>query len=154
MKPRQVLIDLGNNMFTFIDENNQLVQIYYKITTQEEPLPTITDLVEDNLFVDAVTREIAHKKTRTLNEIIWNKLTNVDLNHVKKRQLRDLLHKFSDIFKATPGLTNLHTHEIKMNVEKPFIKKSYPVPFAQREAVEDKFAEMEYLGVIKRATSP
>lgn len=53
-----------------------------------------------------------------------------------------VLLKFKNVFSKRPGLTQKYTHWIQFHDETSFVKRSYLVPQAMREAVERTLQEM------------
>lgn len=87
------------------------------------------------------------------DELIRKRVEESDLNPEQKVQLYRLLTKFQELFSDQPGLTHLYTHEMIMKDEDPVMKRSYPVPYTLRPAVENKLREMEEMGIIERSVS-
>lgn len=87
-------------------------------------------------------------------ELIRRKVSDADLDPEEKEQLYGLMIRYQDLFSDVPGLTHLYEHEMKMKDQEPINKRSYPVPFTLRPAVEAKLREMEQMGIIERCTSP
>lgn len=113
----------------------------------EEQQMTITPADEDELYDScAIMKE-------SKEELIRRKVSEADLEPEQKQQLYNLLKKFQSIFSEVPGLTHLYTHEMVMKDEEPIFKRSYPVPYALRPAVEAKLKEMEQMGIIERSVS-
>lgn len=81
-------------------------------------------------------------------------VSSLELGPDHKALLLPVLQKNKEVFTQKLGLTNKYTHEIKMADETPFVKRSYPIPFAHREQVKEKIEELEQLGVIKREATP
>lgn len=71
------------------------------------------------------------------------------LDTENKQKLNELIQKFTDVFSETPGRTGLYEHEILMRDNEPFVKNSYPVPFAYRDEVRKQVKEMIDLDIIK-----
>lgn len=87
-------------------------------------------------------------------ELIGKKVEEADLHPTQKEELYNLMLQYQDLFSDIPGLTHLYMHEMKMKDQEPITRRSYPVPFSLRPAVEVKLREMEQLGIIERSTSP
>lgn len=86
--------------------------------------------------------------------LVQEKIRSCILGNREKNKLESMLREYGHVFSERPGLTNRYKHEIKMIDATPFFKKSYPVPFALRELVEEKLEEMVEMGVIERTSSP
>ena len=98
-------------------------------------------------FIKATNREINQNEIHT-------KISDLLINSEQKQELLKLLSEFTCLFKDTPGLTDLYSHKINMKTEQPFVRRSYPIPFALRPAVDLEIEKMEKLGVIERSASP
>lgn len=68
--------------------------------------------------------------------------------------LKLILHKYKKVFTNKLGRANCYHHKIIMLPHTPLIKRSYPVPYAYRSAMEKTLLEMEGMGVISRAPTP
>lgn len=77
-----------------------------------------------------------------------------DLDKEEKRKLDSLLDKYKCLFSSKLGRANCYEHDIKMEPHVPIIKRTYPVPYAYREKVEEKLKEMEEQGIITRSATP
>ena len=75
------------------------------------------------------------------------------LNERQISQVRELLHTHRTLFSNKPGLTRLYEHVITPIMQKPFVKRSYPVPLKHRAAVEKEIEDMMKLGIIERSSS-
>ncbi|KAJ2937346.1 hypothetical protein O0L34_g19229 [Tuta absoluta] len=71
-----------------------------------------------------------------------------------KTRLVKLLKKFGKLFSTKLGRCNCYEHEIIMLDNTPIVKRSYPVPYAYTEKMEQKLKEMEEMGIITRASTP
>lgn len=67
-----------------------------------------------------------------------------------RERLYELLCEYKDLFSPNPGLTNKYTHVIQLHDYTPFVRKTYPIPFSLRDAVDAEINRMLALGVIKR----
>lgn len=116
------------------------------------------EFTKENTTIEPEETEIQilqfDQKLPNYHEIIDSKVQECKLQDEDKQKLRKLLLSFTDIFSEKPGLTPLYQHEIKLIDRKPFVRKSYPVPFALRPQVEKKLEEMVKEGIIERTSSP
>lgn len=78
----------------------------------------------------------------------------VSLSAEQLNQLKQLLNKYSSLFTKRLGRANCYEHDIKMYDHVPFIKRSYPIPYAYRAKMEDKLKEMLEMGIISRGSTP
>ena len=56
-----------------------------------------------------------------------------DLSEEEKKQLKDLLREYQDIFSDLPQVTNIIEHKGVTKTEEPIYKRSYPIPYALRQ---------------------
>lgn len=73
------------------------------------------------------------------------------LNTTQKTEIGNLLITNRELFSNKPGLTDVYVHKIEMAYPQAFVQKTYPVPFAHREAVRKQIEKMVEWGVIERA---
>lgn len=66
----------------------------------------------------------------------------------------ELLSKYRHLFSDRPGCVMHYEHVIKPKTDKPFVRRSYPVPLSKRAAVERELKEMLDAGIIERSSSP
>jgi transposase InsO family protein len=78
------------------------------------------------------------------------------LNEEQKRELRELLAEFKDVFDTIqPGSAKGVTHEIEVEEgTKPIYRKPYTMPFSKKEIVRDEVSKMLEEGVIRPSKSP
>lgn len=75
------------------------------------------------------------------------------LTDVQKGKVIDLLLTYENVFSNEPGCTNIYSHSIKLSNKKTVVRKSYPVAFNLRPAVNKKLKEMFDLGIIEYSDS-
>ena len=76
-----------------------------------------------------------------------------EVNSEEKISVKNLLLKHKNIFPDTPGCTHVYEHVIRPTVEKPYVKKSYPVPLHQQPAVDREIKKMLEQNIIERSCS-
>ena len=76
------------------------------------------------------------------------------LNASRKEIFMKVVYKFKELFSNKPGCAKGYVHKIKLIKSNPTINRTYPVPFALRDAVSKCICEMVDSGVIERAVSP
>ena len=76
-----------------------------------------------------------------------------ELTYAQKKQVRDLLEEFQDIFSEKPGTTDLIEHEIEVNDPRPVRVGQYPIPFAKQPVVEKEVESMLKAGIIEKTKS-
>ena len=64
-------------------------------------------------------------------------------------QIRELLCEFSDVFSSNPGLTDLVEHKVELECDRPVRCKTYSVPFALQDVVEQEIEQMLEMGIIE-----
>jgi hypothetical protein len=60
------------------------------------------------------------------------------------------LIKFRSLFSLTPNRIHGFLHRIKLFDETPFVQKSYPIPFAYRNQVQEEIDKMVKAGIIRK----
>lgn len=81
-----------------------------------------------------------------------NEITSIDER--SKQKLRKILSENSAIFKDVPGRIIGYEHKISVTDSTPFYQKSYPVPLALREKVDEEIQHMVNCNVIERSCGP
>jgi len=76
------------------------------------------------------------------------------ISHTDKTQLLNLLSEYHSIFSNRPGCNRLYTCSFNVVKDEPFKVHPYPIPFAQRPAVEQELNRMLEWGVIERSSAP
>ncbi|XP_046422345.1 uncharacterized protein LOC124180641 [Neodiprion fabricii] len=66
----------------------------------------------------------------------------------------NLILHHKEHFSEKPGCTNIYEHKIRLINDKPFIRRSYPIPIALKSAVDLEIREMLRSGIIERSISP
>jgi len=79
---------------------------------------------------------------------------NNNISTGQKRRLTILLQEYKTIFSDRPGRVENFVCELKVKENEPFVRKSYPVPYAKRKAVQDEIDRMLRFGVIGESSSP
>ncbi|KAI5633930.1 integrase core domain-containing protein [Phthorimaea operculella] len=78
----------------------------------------------------------------------------IPLQNPELDKLKQVLTQHKEVFTKRLGRANCYEHEIKMSEHIPFIKRTYPIPYAYRKKMEDKLSEMMEMGIISRASTP
>lgn len=68
--------------------------------------------------------------------------------------LEKLLCQYEHLFSDEVGCAKIYEHSIKLATNKPFVKRSYPIPLKYREAVDLELQNMLRERVIERSNSP
>ena len=98
------------------------------------------------------------KQARLENESIEEQIVRYvnDLDEISTDEclaMKQLLLKHKSLFSEEPGCTHMYNHVITPIIEKPHVRKSYPVPLYQQAAVELEIEKMLQLGIIERLCS-
>ncbi|PZC76249.1 hypothetical protein B5X24_HaOG204855 [Helicoverpa armigera] len=134
------------------DSNSIEKNITSNISSETERPTSSSDKVGiEVVTLDTNVVEICYESEQNINELISGLQATVDFS---LDGLRDLLIKNKRVFSVHPGRTDKYLHVIKMRDEEPFVKRSYPIPFAYRSKVEEKLKELLTLGIIKREETP
>ena len=76
------------------------------------------------------------------------------LSASQKRDMKNLVFQYRDVFTDKPGTTNLAEHKIEMVTDDPVRVKPYPIPYSLREELKQDVEQMLDMGVIKKSDSP
>ena len=68
-------------------------------------------------------------------------------------RMRKLLTEFGDVFRSSLGKTNLATHKILLNDETPCVSRSYRIPEALKQPLEDELNRLLEAGVLRECSS-
>ena len=77
-----------------------------------------------------------------------------DLTEVQRRQVRNLLHEYSDVFSGKPNLTNVAMHKIDTGDSPPIRCSPYKIPQKLEEEVNKEIEKMLGMDIIRPSTSP
>lgn len=112
----------------------------------------------ENAISEATTQDSqppSEETSQAIEELFQRSCEGLDVD--QKRQLRDLLNCFADIFAAKDKdctHTNLVQHEIDTGEATPIRLRPRRLPFAKRAAAEKQIQEMLEAGVIEPSSSP
>lgn len=76
-----------------------------------------------------------------------------DLSFEERVIVREMFIKNRTVFSDKPGLLKGFEHKIRIIKEKPFVRRSQPVPLHQRSELDEEIRKMERMGIIRRANS-
>ena len=155
-RPCIIGIDLLDEFRSQIDLDNKIISFPLL-----EGKPSIRIMNEE-------TTKPPKKETRIINSIsklgnnvevskeeIRTKIQETNLiNSNEKKQLEDLLWKHKAVFRKTPGRLTTYQHRLLVKENQAFIGKSYPVPIAYRDKVDQEIKRMLEMGIIQRSSSP
>ncbi|XP_037790572.1 uncharacterized protein LOC119585923 [Penaeus monodon] len=83
-----------------------------------------------------------------------NVRVNEELSAEQKRDVANVLSKFSAVFTDVPGRTDVIAHTINLTSNRPVNTKQYPIPYALQRNIDAEVSRMLELGVIEPSTSP
>ena len=75
------------------------------------------------------------------------------LSASQKRDMKNLVFQYRDVFTDKPGTTNLAEHKIEMVTDDPVRVKPYPIPYSLREELKQDIEQMLDMGVIRKSDS-
>lgn len=92
---------------------------------------------------------ISAEQTETYQEVEINPA----LTEEQRKQARQLLYEFKDIFTDVPQVTNLGEHDIKLTSDDPIRGKVYPVPYVMKVTLEKELESMLNMGITEPSTA-
>lgn len=107
---------------------------------------------EESMTADQVLSE--DNEYRLTDDEIVEKLSESQV--LKKHELNsfsELLREYRNVFHKLPGRVTIYEHRIRIYEDRPFVKRSYPVPIMHREKVRIELKKMLDLGIIERSYS-
>ena len=76
-------------------------------------------------------------------------------HHMEQRDaFRRMFYKYARLFSYKTEGAGSYEHRIRLKDSKAIVRRSYPVPFALRDAVGREISEMLATGIIERSESP
>ena len=154
--------------------NNDLISMKHSNTKEGERENEITYETENNHCINEFMYDIENDKQnvyemenfdKSLNDL-EEKNNNLSesfqtiacklkaLNDAQREVVVRLLEKFKILFSSKPGCAKGYEHKIILKIANPNIRRTYPVPFALREAVGQSIREMLETGIIEKSISP
>ena len=125
-------------------------------------------LLEGKPSLKIINEEIATHEARIINHL-KEKEESVDIdygeinkkleeaaitNQEEKNQLKEILWRHREVFRKQPGRLLSYEHILRVRENQTFIGRSYPIPMAYREKVEEEIQKMLDMGIIQRSSSP
>ena len=155
-RPRIIGIDLLDEFKSHIDLDNKIISFPHlegkpsiKIINEEG----ITSQKKETSIVNSIQRE--ESDTDVKREEITSKVEESNLNDIEtKRQLEHILWKYKAVFRKEPGKLKSHQHTLRVKEDRPFLGRSYPIPLAYRERVDEEIKRMLDREIIQRSSSP
>ncbi|XP_076438810.1 uncharacterized protein LOC143277793 [Babylonia areolata] len=75
-------------------------------------------------------------------------------NSSLKEAIREMTRGFRDVLTDLPACTNLETCTLNLTSDTPIRAKQYPLPYSQRETIQEEVQQMLKMGVIEPSSSP
>jgi hypothetical protein len=72
----------------------------------------------------------------------------------ERKQLKELMVEYDDIFSDVPQVTNIIEHKVVTRTEEPVYKRAYPIPYALRDKVKKEINDMLKAGIVESSDSP
>ena len=102
---------------------------------------------------DDFLENVGDKETN-MKSRIQEYVNNLETLTVEQRiKVLKVFLRNSSIFSDSPGCTHVYEHVITPTAAKPYVKKSYPDPIHQRNAVSREINKMLALAIIERSPS-
>jgi len=76
------------------------------------------------------------------------------LSESQRKEVIDLMKGHDTTLTNLPGKTSYETHEIKTTTDEPIRDKMYPIPYSQREVINNEVEKMLEMGIISKSKSP
>ena len=92
--------------------------------------------------------------------VLWDRTSDepptfsTSLTTQQNNELQQLLCKFGDVLRGSPGRTSVVEHCIETENASPIRLAPYRLPHAYRDTVKDELREMEQAGIIEPSSSP
>lgn len=77
-----------------------------------------------------------------------------ELTSDERKQLKELMVEYDDIFSDVPQVTNIIEHKVVTRTEEPVYKRAYPIPYALRDKVKKEIDDMLKAGIVEPSDSP
>ena len=77
-----------------------------------------------------------------------------ELTSDERKQLKELMVEYDDIFSDVPQVTNIIEHKVVTRTEEPVYKRAYPIPYALRDTVKKEIDDMLKSGIVEPSDSP
>lgn len=124
--------------------------------TRVTEIDSFENLLEDEVALNNLKcNTLLNPKNEDLTiKDIKEKVEGVDLSQDQKDQLINLLDEYKDVFSDIPGRCRTFEAKLRVKDKKPFIKRSFPIPFAKRKSVRVEIDRLLRLGIIERSNSP
>lgn len=79
---------------------------------------------------------------------------NATIAHRDQSLIKSIIDKHHNVFSDIPGVNNAYECKLNVNEVKPFVKRSYPIPYSKREAVNKEIERMLSWGILEKSDSP
>ena len=112
-------------------------------TAHKNTLQEINSLEKDISAVDIEYEEVNMKLEETFT-----------MEPEEKEKLQGILWQYKKVFRKEPGRLTSYEHFLKVKEDQPFVGRSYPVPIAYREKVDEEIQRMLKMKITQRSSSP
>ena len=155
-RPCIIGIDLLDEFKSHIDLDNKIISFSHlegkpsiRIINEEG----ITSQKKEKSIVNSIQRE--DSDTDVKREEITSKIEESNLTDIEtKRQLEHILWKHKAVFRKEPGKLKSFQHTLRVKEDRPLLGRSYPIPLAYRERVDEEIKRMLDGEIIQRSSSP
>jgi len=90
------------------------------------------------------------KQKETCKDVVLNS----GLNDKQRKQPKQLVEEFKDIFSDVPRMTHIVEHKVELIHDEPKKSKPYPIPYRMQEVVDKEIADMLAMGIIEPSDAP
>lgn len=148
--------------FDWLKLNKAIIQLREPmgiyLNGSEEVIIPFQNLLTSNINVTSLQKPLEMAGSQTNNNNFDNYLQNfktgISLQTRDFKELKRILEIHKEVFTKSLGRANCYEHTIKMSEHTPFIKRTYPIPYAYRKQMEEKLEEMVNMGIISRSSTP
>lgn len=110
--------------------------------------------IESVISYESKINEISTKPVvLTIEHKIEQKIKELGQHCEDLNKLREVLMKNKEVFSDMPGCIKDYVAKLNLKVDKPYIGKSYPVPYHKRRAVEEELSKLKAMDVIEVSDS-
>ena len=157
-RPCIIGIDLLDEFKSHIDLDSKTISFPHlegrpsiKIRNEETTLSSREGARQINAIQDIQVEE----NKEIVREEIKQKLEETNITDPEiERQLGDVLWRHRAVFRKEPGRLKTYQHILRVKENQPFVGRSYPVPMAYRDKVDEEIRKMLNMGIIQRSSSP
>ena len=157
-RPCIIGIDLLDEFRSHIDLDSKTISFPHlegrpsiKIRNEETTLSPREGTGKINSIQDIQVEE----NKEIVREEIKQKLEETNITDPEiERELGDVLWRHRAVFRKEPGRLKTYQHILRVKENQPFVGRSYPVPMAYRDKVDEEIRKILNKGIIQRSRSP